>query len=173
MDDGTGSDYAAGDGVYSANWIPPGLGTYTLIFPSGDSWQANVMPAYTYNVVPFNWQTIDGSNLNLSDDSYASIPSPFPVTLGAASFSTMYMDSNGKVSFSSAETDPMNVALPNPYAGYSFMVAPWWDDLNPIQNTAQNVFWGVLHRSDNWSSSGAMCRGRAAARIQRPTSLSR
>jgi hypothetical protein len=53
------------------------------------------------------------------------------------------VDSNGKVSFSSAETDPLNVPLPNPYAGYSFMVAPWWDDLNPIQNTAQNVFWAV------------------------------
>jgi hypothetical protein len=101
------------------------------------------MPAYTYNVVPFNWQTIDGSNLNLSDDSYASIPSPFPVTLGTASFSTMYVDSNGKVSFSSAEAHSMDVPLPNPCAGYFFMVVPWWDDLNPIQNTAQNVFWAV------------------------------
>ena len=23
------------------------------------------------------------------------------------------------------------------------MVAPWWDDRNPIQNTSQNVFWAV------------------------------
>ena len=143
VDDGTGSDYAAGDGVYSANWSPPGPGAYTLTFPGGDVWQAQVLPAYTYSIVPFNWQTIDGTNLNLSDDSYASIASPFPVTLGAASFSSLYVDSNGKVNFSFPETDPANVSLPDPYAGYAFIVAPWWDDLNPIQNTAQNVFWAV------------------------------
>ena len=102
-----------------------------------------MFPAYTYSTVPFNWQTVDGTNLNLSDDSYASIASPFPVTLGAASFSTMYVDSNGKINFSFPETDPANVSLPDPYAGYAFIVAPWWDDLNPIQNTAQNVFWAV------------------------------
>ena len=143
VDDGTGNDYAAGDGVYSANWNPPGPGAYILTFPGGDVWQASVLPAYTYRIVPFNWQTIDGTNLNLSDDSTASVASDFPVTLGAASFSSVYVDSNGKVNFSFPETDYANVSLPNPYAGYSFMVAPWWDDLNPIQNTAQNVFSAV------------------------------
>ena len=142
-DDGTGNDYAAGDGVYSGNWSPPTPGCYILTFPGGDTWQAQVLPSYTFNVVPFNWQTIDGTNLNLSDDSYASIASKFPVTLGAASFSSVYVDSNGKINFWFPETDPMNVSLPNPFAGYSNIVAPWWDDMNPIQNTAQNVFWAV------------------------------
>ena len=144
VDDGTGSDYAAGDGVYSAAWNPPAPGAYTLTFPGGDVWRAQVLPAYTYSIVPYNWQTIDGTNLNLSDDSTASVASPFPVTLGAASFSSLYVDSNGKVNFWFAETDPANVSLPDPYQGYSYMVAPWWDDLNALQNTAQNVYWAVI-----------------------------
>jgi len=37
LDDGTGTDQAAGDGIYSAQWTPTAAGTYTLIFPGNDS----------------------------------------------------------------------------------------------------------------------------------------
>jgi len=37
LDDGTGTDQAAGDGIYSAQWTPSAAGTYTLIFPGNDS----------------------------------------------------------------------------------------------------------------------------------------
>ena len=33
LDDGTGTDQAAGDGIYSAQWTPSAVGTYTLTFP--------------------------------------------------------------------------------------------------------------------------------------------
>ena len=36
LDDGTGADQAAGDGIYSAQWTPTAAGTYTLTFPGND-----------------------------------------------------------------------------------------------------------------------------------------
>ena len=61
------------------------------------------------------------------------------------SFSSVYVDSNGQLNFSALiESDPNNVPLPNSGGQvYSYMVAPYWDDLRPIQNTPQNVFLAV------------------------------
>ncbi len=35
-DDGSGADQAAGDGIYSAHWLPPGGGIFDLYFPNAD-----------------------------------------------------------------------------------------------------------------------------------------
>ncbi len=40
VDDGTGADQASGDGVYTAQWTPSAVGSYTLAFPGGDVVQA-------------------------------------------------------------------------------------------------------------------------------------
>ena len=42
VDDGLGSDQAAGDGIYSGEWTPPATGVYTLTFPGGDLLTVNV-----------------------------------------------------------------------------------------------------------------------------------
>jgi Subtilase family len=142
VDDGTNGDDAAGDGLYSGVWVPQNLGNNTLIFPGNDQWQVQAFPAaYAYSVVPFRWETISGVNLNLSDDSFTFISLPFPIVLGNVSFSSVYVDSNGKLNFSTiVQSDPQNVPLPDPFQGYSYMVAPFWDDLLPIQGSAQNVY---------------------------------
>jgi subtilisin family serine protease len=150
LDDGAGTDLAAGDGLYSGVWVPPNLGDYTLIFPNNDRWEAKVFPAYAYSVVPFRWETISGANLNLSDDSIAFISLPFPVVLGNVRFSSVYVDSNGKLNFSTiVESDYQNEPLPDPFQSYNYMVAPFWDDLLPIQNSAQNVYWAVTGAPPN------------------------
>ncbi|MBV9251912.1 MAG: S8 family serine peptidase [Acetobacteraceae bacterium] len=150
LDDGQGPDAAAGDGLYSGVWVPPGLGEFTLTFPGNDVWQARVMPAYVQSVVPFSWETIAGTNLNLSDDSFASIAPPFAITVGDRSFSSVNVDSNGKLNFGPLiESEPLNVSLPDPTEGPSFLVAPFWDDLLPVQNTPQNVFWAATGEAPN------------------------
>ena len=85
------SNQAAGDSVYSAEIIADRVGSYTLQFPGGDNWQATVIPAYTYKPDTFNWRTITGTNLNLSDDSTAAVSSPFPIHEGGATYSTVYV----------------------------------------------------------------------------------
>jgi hypothetical protein len=42
LDNGTGGDLAAGDGTYSAEWVPPAAGAYTLTFPGNDRMTVNV-----------------------------------------------------------------------------------------------------------------------------------
>jgi hypothetical protein len=42
LDDGAGSDQAAGDGIYSGEWTPTTAGTYTLTFPGNDNVTVNV-----------------------------------------------------------------------------------------------------------------------------------
>src|SRR5262249_57286250 len=43
-DDGVWPDQAAGDGIFSAAIAATSVGSYTLQFPNGDNWQANVIP---------------------------------------------------------------------------------------------------------------------------------
>jgi hypothetical protein len=149
VDDGNGPDLAANDGLYSAVWTPPHTGNYTLTFPGNDVWSVNVMPAYTYSVVPFSWETITGENLNLSDDSVKSFGTPFSITLGEYSLPVLYVDSNGRVGPGAIiESSFTNTPLPNTQAP-SYIVAPFWDDLLTIPNTDQNVFWGVTGTAPN------------------------
>jgi hypothetical protein len=144
LDDGVWPDQAAGDGVFSAEVLASRVGSYTLTFPGGDPWRANVIPAYTYKVeTSSSWRTITGTNLNLSDNSTASVSSPFSIRIGEAYFSSMYVDSNGKLNFMFPESDDINAFLPDPSQSYSYLVAPWWDHLSPLQNTAGNVYWEV------------------------------
>jgi subtilisin family serine protease len=42
VDNGLGSDQVAGDGIYTGQWTPSGLGTFSLTFPSGDVVTATV-----------------------------------------------------------------------------------------------------------------------------------
>jgi Cep192 domain 4 len=42
VDDGLGSDQAAGDGIYSGQWTPSATGKYTLTFPGNDKVTVNV-----------------------------------------------------------------------------------------------------------------------------------
>jgi hypothetical protein len=56
----------------------------------------------------------------------------------------VYVDSNGKLNFDYPYVDYQNRSLvDNNAQQYFHLVAGFWDDLLPIQNTAQNVFWAV------------------------------
>jgi subtilisin family serine protease len=149
LDDGRGPDRAAADGLYSALWTPKQVGYYTLIFPGGDTWPVNVMPAYVANVVPFTWEKITGTNLSMSEDSVAVINVPFQVVLGGASANTLGVDSNGRLDFFGfIESEWMNASLPSPLEA-SYLVAPFWDNLLPVPNTGQNVFFAVTGQAPN------------------------
>ena len=46
LDNGQGFDQDAGDGIYSGQWAPPGVGTYTLTFPGGDVLTVDALKNY-------------------------------------------------------------------------------------------------------------------------------
>jgi hypothetical protein len=183
LDDGSAVDLAAGDGVYSASWTPPALGTYTLTFPGGDVIQVSVLQAYGPALPStVSYQTFSGTNLNLGDDSVAAVNSPFPINFGGGSFSQIYVSSNGTLSFTNAFDGFANDILPVGTGAFGpldsdqnilTMVAPFWDDLYPIAGTNQNVFWTVTGSAPNrqliieWRNVAAYyCRNDASENIQ-------
>jgi len=85
-----------------------------------------MVPGYTYSWIDAS----GGTGLVLGDDDYAAIALPFSFTFYDQTFSTVYLCSNGYLSF----TDTMpyeffNVPFPSDYPVHTYMIAPFWDDL--------------------------------------------
>jgi subtilisin family serine protease len=153
-DDGTGPDQAAGDGLYSGQWTPAAFGNYSLTFPDGSVLTIEVLAPYGFVQTPFSYTTITGTNLNLGDDSVATVSSPFPLQFGGGNFSEMFVSSNGTISFTDAYAGYNNVLLtPGGFPSYvqqpTTLVAPFWMDLFPVKGTPENVFWEVTGTTPN------------------------
>ena len=150
MDDGFGADEEADDGIYSGQFTPYAAGTYTLTFPGSDVVSFQVSPAvqgYEYETAPFNYRTITGTSLGLSDDSAATITPPFPIPFMGGSFAKVYVGSNGVISFSNVFSPYINHTIPT--ANVQTLVAPFWADLAPVAASAHNVFWDVVGSAPN------------------------
>jgi len=147
LDNGTGTDQEAGDGIYSGQWTPPGLGTYTLTFPGGDVVTVQVLYRYAVTSATYNYRTITGTNLWLGDDDSAGISSPFPMQYGGGSFTNLYVGANGAISFDSGSISALNTTLPT--SSVSTLVAPFWGDLYAYPGTDQNVLWEVIGTAPN------------------------
>jgi hypothetical protein len=155
-DDGTGSDLASQDGIYSGSWTPSSPGSYTLTFPDGSAVAVQVLTQYGSTQTSYNYQSITGTNLNLGDDSVALVSSPFPVLFGGGSFSQLYVSSNGTISFTAPFDAYQNYSFapngfPNTEKYPTTLVAPWWQDLYPVKGTNQNVFWELTGSTPNRS----------------------
>lgn len=142
-DDGAAPDQAAGDGVYSAAYVPTAIGVRTLAFPDATTLTVQVLSGSTYVVQPVSYafREAAGTSLTMGDDTSATLALPFAIGFGGGSFTTVYVSSNGLVSVSAANTAYANVSLPA--AAVDSLVAPFWDDLVPQGNAASNVFWSL------------------------------
>lgn len=158
VDDGTNGDVAAGDGIFSGQWTPTAPGNYNLTFPGGDVVSVEILSNYAASATGFNYVSITGTNLNLDDDSVATVQSPFPINFGGGNFNTLYVNSNGTISFTEAFDGYLPLPLPQaPLSAGGFpigppfftMVAPLWQDLFPIPNSNQNVFWSAVGSAPN------------------------
>jgi len=96
--------------------------------------------------VPYNYRTIAGTSLNLTDDHTATVTPPFPLQFGGMSFPSVIVGDNGVLSFSDPITNWFNPFLPTSSA--QTVVAPFWDDLY-LNGGAQNVYWSVTGTAPN------------------------
>lgn len=125
LDNGAGSDHAAGDGIYSGQWIPSALGTYTLTFPGGDTITATVA-APIINVTPsslnfgsiyvFNSADLDFTVKNTGGGvliGTATASPPFSIVAGASYSLSAGQSQNVTVRFSptSASSFASNVTF--------------------------------------------------------------
>lgn len=81
----------------------------------------------------FNWiDASSGTELFLDDDDYATVKLPFDFIFYDYKFSMINIGSNGYLSFSNPEPEDFyNQPFPLSGAEYSYMISPFWDDLNP------------------------------------------
>jgi hypothetical protein len=146
FDNGSGADQVSGDGIYSGQWIPQSQGTFTLTFPDGNV--TVIVPSnYVSASTSFNYRTITGTNLNLGDDSSATVVAPFPIPFAGGSFANLFVSSNGNVNLTAPFFEFTNAQIPT--SQIATLVAPFWDDLLPVSGTAQNVFWAVTGSAPN------------------------
>ncbi len=142
-DDGVAPDQEAGDGIYSAGWLPQSGQDYTLQFPDGSNVTALADRHYTYSIVPFQYRTLTTSGfyeLNLGDDTAAWVAPPFPIHFGGFVYNQVTIGSNGAIGFDVAIPSPGNSLIPFQFSNQ--LIAPYWTDLFPQQPyTTENVFW--------------------------------
>lgn len=153
-DNGSGADVAANDGIYTGQWTPSAPGSYTLAFPDGSTAAVEVLTPYGVTQAPYVYRTITGTNLNLSDDSVATVTSPFAIAFGGGSFTSLYVSSNGTISFTDQFDGYENFSLspngfPSTETAPTTLLAPMWEDLYPLKGTSQNVYWAVTGSAPN------------------------
>ncbi|MFB6272843.1 MAG: S8 family serine peptidase [Salinibacter sp.] len=144
-DDGSGADLASSDGTFAATWTPSSAGQYTLTYPNNETITVNVLEPYDHETGTYQWRSISGTNLNLTDDDSAAISLPFPVNIGGVETSTLYAQSNGGLTLNNTIISWSNASLPT--SSVDNLLGPWWDDLRPISGSSQNVFWDTVGSS--------------------------
>ena len=144
LDDGVEPDQTADDGIYTAAWIPEGLGPVTVTFNAvheGNTYSEVVngdvvaFSGYYYDdAAPFDWIDISstGTALGLSDDDYTYFSIPFTVTFYDQEYDHIAVGSNGQVYFEDNYLGWSNKSIPSD-TGHEVnrFLAGLWDDLNP------------------------------------------
>lgn len=101
---------SGGPDSYGYNWIDSDN-------PSG--------PAYVWDDI-----STSGQQLSLSDESIVKVALPFTFKFYGTAFDSVYICSNGYVSFGRSYISYSNTPIPNSYLVNNFAAA-FWDDLNP------------------------------------------
>ncbi len=133
--------------IFTANyrggeWMGPGVvdslnGLFDPeLMPAGDS----VMITYYFDQdygmyeIPFAPQpTTGGTPLGLGDDDFTSVSIGFNFEFGGATYTDVFVGSNGFISFGEGSTSLSNQELPSVTTPNN-LVALAWDDLNPSAN---------------------------------------
>jgi Peptidase family C25/Propeptide_C25 len=180
-DDGNHDDDNDGDGIYANTWTPQSTQDPTVITISasksgytGDSeevfGQVCVLLDYAIDdTVQFNFEDISasGTDLGLSDDSWAWFSIPFTFSFYGKDYNAISVSSNGTLYFDNSFMTWDNACIPGQNdTNISTFIAPFWDDLNPegggavyyqIKGTAPNrrliVQW---HDVPHWYNMGAV-----------------
>jgi hypothetical protein len=134
-------DDDGGSGLLSALQIPGTLkGTYYLAvttFPDTDFTGAGGSGGrYVLEI-----EVIDGFILSLGDDDSAEVPLGFDFPFQGGSYSSVFVNSNGSLTFGSGDTDFSESV--GEFLDGQPRIAPLWDDLSPNQGGQILVGFGV------------------------------
>ncbi len=125
--------FANSTGIFDINLLANSVSNELYFDDNSDYYQLNVLDLQNYNMSypAYSWYDAmtNGVNLGLiGDDTYIGVDMPFAFSMYDIPFSTVYISSNGWLSF--GETDPYEFygsAFPN--ADHPFAVSVFWSDL--------------------------------------------
>ena len=158
VDDGSGSDDVANDGIYNGNWTPKqAIASLTLILQiqvndtvltHRVSGSVIKKPFYQFsNQIPFHWTDISftGTSLNLYDDQTKGVELPFSFEFYKEPYSKIYISDNGGVLFNDDFLYYFNEPIPSNVNYAQKFIVPFWDDLrSEFDNTINNVFYNIV-----------------------------
>lgn len=140
-DDGAHQDGASGDGVYGGTWTPrkPAASATITVTASKTGYTAgtssvsgSVTPPDQYTLSPgtYSWTSDSGATTVLSsgDDVSVSVPLGFGFPFYGTTYDSVYVNSNGFLSFTSSSAYFSNTNIPNS-ADPNALIAVFWDDL--------------------------------------------
>lgn len=140
LDNGTGSDETANDGIYSATWLPSRPdNSVTILFQESSGQNADVsgavfdIPTYTLSDYAYNWiDATAGTELDISDsdDANTEVALGFEFDFYGNTYDSVFVSSNGLLSFGSGSSDYTNDPVPSSEVPNNLIV-PFWDDLYP------------------------------------------
>ena len=152
LDDGTGPDQVAGDGLVTGEFIANETGSLEL--PNSQSIPINIVENYGHpTLADANYRTLNSNteqSLDLNLDTFAAITSPFPIAFGGSdnAFTTLYALSHGVIAFEQPNIQFINASIPT--IDNNTWIAPYWDDVWPNRaNDGDNVFWDVQGSAPN------------------------
>jgi hypothetical protein len=127
---------ANGSGEFRGQFVPLDLGSFTLEFRAAgvtiDTVIVNAIGNYDPpRLVDGDCRAITGTPIPLGDDDAAEIVSDFPIPFAGTTpgFTSLFVGSNGVMSFSDPIFSFINEPLPSFVS--QTILAPFWDDLNP------------------------------------------
>lgn len=171
----------AANGTYALNNVPFGTHTVRMTSPGYATLSASVtvdgpetqnfgpaaVPDYVVGdggdtcSVEFNWidATVGGTAHNLGDDTFTSVALPWPFTFYSNSYSTLYISSNGFLSFGQGYSKWHGIV---PFEGApNNQIIGLGEDLNPANGTQGKIYTKNLgdgrfvvqyHQVQHWAS---------------------
>ncbi|MGB6873556.1 MAG: hypothetical protein WBE46_05420 [Dehalococcoidia bacterium] len=151
--DNTGADWVGSTAITGVNkdgtdgvdigGIPPSNSSYRFTWDS--------ISDYNWSAIAYNWIECSASGTPVGardDDSSAAVPIGFDFTFYGTSYGTVYVSSNGYMSFTI--TDPDYTVAPGSFpsaVGYAAnVISPLWEDWDP---TYRHIWYTMLGNNGN------------------------
>ena len=97
---------------------------------------------YQYSVIPYYWVdgVTDGIIISDSDDISEKVSLPFPFTFYGNTYTSLWICSNGFISFTDSDVSYDNTFVPNSNSPNNTICA-LWDDLNPKASGSGKIYY--------------------------------
>lgn len=136
LDNGSGPDLVANDGIYTGNWTPasPESNLTIEVANNGDltdSVTGQVISNYIISDTTYDWvDATAGTEIDIrSDDTYEEVPLDFDFDFYGQTYSSIFVSSNGLITFGAGSSNYGNTELPSSGEPNN-LIAAFWDDLH-------------------------------------------